>query len=683
MNRFRIPRFPRAYLLFALLTTTSVCVFAQPIDMDKVRAREEFRWGVTAFHSGLFGEAVLSFERALAYDPDDLLTVEWLGRAYYRSGFEETALALWRRVVEGNRADATLLNFLETLRYRRGVSRDLREEIRYVEAYTLEGTQPDFTLFSRPASVFPRSNGGFFVSSFAGNQVLRFDANAALDARILGGLGGLDHPFDVVETEEGRLYVSEFLGNRIFSSDGDGAHAFRFGERGTGEGQLLGPQYLAVDDLGYLYVSESGNRRVSKFDLDGNFVLSFGRPTEDFAGFMSPTGVVVYRNRVYVCDQRDDAISVFDTSGNYIRTIAENMLSAPEGLSVYDDGRLLLADSNGLKIVDIEQETVTPLTDETVDAKKMTKAAIDANGNILVSDFTANTVSVFTDFEALYTGLVVEVYRIDSSAFPTVTVEVGVHTRDGRPVVGLDESNFVLTERIGTIEEPIMLDIDETQSGRLAVVIEDSPRVDPAATPQADALGGWYRAMSGYGGLEFYRAGSLPAPLGDSAEPFESLLRRMAVGRTGRESWRLDAAVRLAASGLTVFPGSRAVVLVTSGDLGDSPFREYPPDVLAAFLRNNGIAFYSVYLNARPVDFDVIEYLCAETGGRSYYVFRPQGVGELASRVLDAATGRYFFRYESRSRSDFGEAYIPVEAEVVYFRRSGRGGSAYFPPLEY
>ena len=58
-----------------------------PDDLDAVYAREEFRIGVQAYNRFAFNEAILSFERALFYRPGEPLILEWLGRAYYRSGF--------------------------------------------------------------------------------------------------------------------------------------------------------------------------------------------------------------------------------------------------------------------------------------------------------------------------------------------------------------------------------------------------------------------------------------------------------------------------------------------------------------------------------------------------------------------------------------------------------------------
>ncbi len=149
------------------------------------------------------------------------------------------------------------------------------------------------------------------------------------------------------------------------------------------------------------------------------------------------------------------------------------------------------------------------------------------------------------------------------------------------------------------------------------------------------------------------------------------------------DEWKLDTGVRLAASELIRYPGSRAVVLVTSGSIPSGGLETYPADVLAAYMRNNGITFYCLYTVRNPENAEMLDYICRETGGESYFALRERGVSTIAEEVLERNEGRYFFTYRSTTPSNFGDAFIPVNAELVYYRRSGRGESGYFPPLEF
>ena len=59
-------------------------------------AAEQLRLGVQSYHRGRYAESILLFEKALAYAPGDALIEYWLGRAYLKSGYEETALRVWQ-----------------------------------------------------------------------------------------------------------------------------------------------------------------------------------------------------------------------------------------------------------------------------------------------------------------------------------------------------------------------------------------------------------------------------------------------------------------------------------------------------------------------------------------------------------------------------------------------------------
>lgn len=78
-----------AGMLFAQETTYSAGL---KIPADRARtadegfAAEEFRRGVQAYYKGAFNEAVVQFEKALSYLPDDNLILEWLGKSYYKTG---------------------------------------------------------------------------------------------------------------------------------------------------------------------------------------------------------------------------------------------------------------------------------------------------------------------------------------------------------------------------------------------------------------------------------------------------------------------------------------------------------------------------------------------------------------------------------------------------------------------
>jgi len=52
-------------------------------DINAINAAAEFRVGIHAYNRYAFNEAILSFERALAFRPGEAVIMDWLGKAYF------------------------------------------------------------------------------------------------------------------------------------------------------------------------------------------------------------------------------------------------------------------------------------------------------------------------------------------------------------------------------------------------------------------------------------------------------------------------------------------------------------------------------------------------------------------------------------------------------------------------
>ncbi|MDR2102885.1 MAG: 6-bladed beta-propeller, partial [Treponema sp.] len=107
---------------------------------------------------------------------------------------------------------------------------------------------------------------------------------------------------------------------------------------------------------------------------------------------------------------------------------------------------------------------------------------------------------------------------------------------------------------------------------------------------------------------------------------------------------------------------------------------QYGLTELAAYLANNGIVFHAVIIGGEAAA--ELQYLCSQTGGSVLPLYRNEGIGKVVQSIASYPSGAYTLRYRSQLLTDFGRAYLPVEAEVYLMERSGRDGIGYFPPLE-
>ncbi|MEW5816107.1 MAG: hypothetical protein AB1798_12025, partial [Spirochaetota bacterium] len=563
----------------------------QEIDMEAVYSKEEFHWGVQSFHYGLFNKAILSFEKALSYKPQDVQTLEWLGRAYYRSGFDETALGTWNNIIRSGKATALLKNRVEILNERRGLGRELGETEKYVIAGEIRGKEQKLTLFQRPSSVLPQKDGSFYLVSFGSNEILLFETNGTLKQRLRGGFQGFDHPFDILDSGKGFLFVSEFEGNRITKCSYDGFIQKSFGGKGREDGKLLGPQFLASDGSEYLYVTDYGNRRVCKFDYDGNFILSFGGKTASFPGFVAPAGILVYQDKVYVSDVVRKNIAIFDQSGNYIATIGEGKFDAPEGLSLWEEGVLLVADTDKIITYNLETEVATTLSELEGGGGKVVKAEKDANGNLLTVDFDLNKLFVLSALSSMYSGLDVQIDSVFSDEFPNITLFVTVRSRLGNPITGLNGINFIVTEGRQPVGELNFLSaIDNSTASDIVILVDKSPEMQNYRDALSLFASSVTTAFMGKGNMRIVSAGKNPAIEVKTGKNRGTYIEAIINGGEYSNAWEFDSALRLAVNELIPVKNKRAVIFITQGQLGEKAFNRYSLNESVQYLKNNEIS---------------------------------------------------------------------------------------------
>jgi DNA-binding beta-propeller fold protein YncE len=657
-------------------------------DLDARHAREEFRIGVQAYNRFAFNEAILSFERALSFRPGEPLILDWLGRAYYRSGLEEAAIRQWR-AASGNydplSTDALLLHSrVETIQNRRNLLPIADDNVRYVEAGRYPGTMEKQILYRQPTAVLPLEDGSVWVVAYGSNELVRIDPNGIVRQRQRGPVNGFDRPYDLVRGYDGRLYVSEYRGNRVSILTSNGDWQSYIGSKGREDGMFVGPQNLAVDEYGYLYVVDYGNQRVSKFDPDGTFIFSFGKKAVSangqlFNGLLSPTGIAVKNGRVYVADNTSNQIYIFDLNGAYIGILVTAGLMGPESLRFLSDGQnLLVADKNRVIMVNVDSAVIRELGTIGNDKVRLVDAGIDRNGNILAANFQASEVSIMTRIDDMASGLFVQIERVVSSSFPQVTVEVSVQDRLRHPIVGLDARNFLLSEEGRPVLRQQFLGAGYRAANfDMSLLVERSP----ATIDLREDVGVAIRDIGSAGGriVSLVSAAAQPA----KEQIANGILPSAVTGTIAEYSpqWRFDLGLRLAATDLLPVEKKRAVVFVGSGSLGELAFEQYGLSELAAYLANNSIVFYAVIIGNGRAD-AALEYLCSQTGGEVLPLYRNEGVKPAIQKLLSVPNGVYILSYESQLPTDFGAAYLPVEAEAYLLARSGRDKSGYFPPLQ-
>ena len=165
----------------------------------------------------------------------------------------------------------------------------------------------------------------FYVSSFANNNITRFDSSGNYSVFADTDLNG---PCGLAFDNSGNLYAANQNNDTIVKFDPNG-NVTVFATAASG---LVAPHYLAFDTNGNLYVSNIGTGTILKFDQEGNVTV--------FAsGLDAPQNVAFDGNGNLYVSNWDGNILKFDASGN--ATVFGSVFSGyPDGLAFDASGNL-------------------------------------------------------------------------------------------------------------------------------------------------------------------------------------------------------------------------------------------------------------------------------------------------------------------------------------------------------
>lgn len=656
--------------------------FSKVASGDAGFAEQEFRRGVQAYYRCAFNDSILQFEKALSYLPNENLILDWLGKAYYRSGIEGAALQQWQFASDAGYGGLLLKNRIEIVRERRITGANQESALRYTESGSFPGVNGEELIFSQPISVLPNHDGTIWVLSYGSNDLLLFDVNGNVISRVTGPVNGFDRPTDIIRLMDGQLLISESSGDRLSLFSPDGKFEKYIGKKGRGAGEMIGPQYLAQDSNGNIYVSDFGNCRVDVFDKDGTPLFSFGEKTSVFPGFSGPTGIAIDGERVFVADCVSGAIYEFDRFGNYVDILVEEKtFSKPESMKKWGN-YLIVCDKNRIISVDDRNGSTFENANTGNAPSRITSAVPDVNGNILVTDFMSNEVYFMSRMTEVVGGLFVQIEQVNADNFPLVTMDVRVENRRRQSVVGLRSVNFYVSENKRPVSDlQLTGSVSENTAADITLVIDRSLETASSDGELQAAVREIVASMKGQGTVRVVSAGKIPV-VEYTGRPEGLLNFSPSALKTPRSSsCSLDLALRLAANDIVLGEKKRGIVFLTCGTLSPSAFTKYSLSDLTAYMNNNSIALSVVQL-LQSAPSDEIQYICDYTMGKSYYVYRPEGLGSVVPDIIALPSGLYRLSFKSSLPTNFGRSYLPVETEIYLMNRSGRDESGYFAPLQ-
>lgn len=188
-------------------------------------------------------------------------------------------------------------------------------------------------------------NGNIIVIDRFNDRVQIFDDEGTF---ISTGTFGLSDPTNLVLQSDGAGYITDNSAHTVSKYDSGGSPLFTLGASGggsgSGNGEFNSPLGLALDSQENLYVADQDNDRVQVFDSSGTFLRAV-------VGLVSPMDVAIGPgDKLYVAQYSGSKkIAVFDASGTLTDSwgddgAADGQLIGPWGIAVDPRGIVYVSD---------------------------------------------------------------------------------------------------------------------------------------------------------------------------------------------------------------------------------------------------------------------------------------------------------------------------------------------------
>lgn len=205
---------------------------------------------------------------------------------------------------------------------------------------------------------------------------------------------------DFAIDSQGRLLVTDAKNSNVQVFDkytGDYITSFEGGRAGKFEK----PEGIAIDDWGNIFIADYANGYIKKFDKYFNHIKTFSDFGVDPGENMESEFMTISKNRLYMADQGNDRIDVFDLEGKFLFIFDENKtMSKPQAVKSTSEGDVYVVDMGNDRLLHFDSEgqikrKLGKKGKAPGEFNKPMGLAIDSQDNIYVSEAHNDRIQVF------------------------------------------------------------------------------------------------------------------------------------------------------------------------------------------------------------------------------------------------------------------------------------------------
>ena len=265
--------------------------------------------------------------------------------------------------------------------------------------------------FRSPQAISISQNRIIYIVDTGNNRIQLLDLKGNF-IKSIGGFGftsdKFDRPNDIWVRSLINIYIADYNNHRIQRYDGSMNYLSSLTSNDALNVQFQFYEVIScvVNSQQDLFLLDGSDNKIIKFNRNGQPERSFGDYESGDGQLIQPVQMdIVQQKYLIVSDPDQQAILVFDFFGNYLKRIASEQMIAPSGLTVTDDGEVLVADPQSKKIFYITADFKTvreigtalqePLQKPqdlaifsySADGKKINKLYIIDNNNVIIGNF--------------------------------------------------------------------------------------------------------------------------------------------------------------------------------------------------------------------------------------------------------------------------------------------------------
>jgi hypothetical protein len=309
-------------------------------------------------------------------------------------------------------------------------------------------------------------------------------------------------------------------------------------------------------------------------------------------------------------------------------------------------------------------------------------AEMDYLGYLYTVDYTKHTINVFAPQNLLTANINVSVEKVITNRFPDISLVLNVKNRRNQNLTGIGRSAFRVIEN-ENIYPLVGLDTMKSFNNQISVsmVFENSQKIKSISGRLDSFLGSFLHSFSVKDKLEVIRAGKDSEKVyefGNSILDIYSKIRK-SQPETG-DYINLGKGLFEGISGLLDKLGSRALILLVSGDKLNNSFNQYGVIRNIQYAKAHSIPIIVLSLSNDGEMVSTYKEIADKTGGLFIKVPGSKVEKQLYDFISSKKDKRYIVSYKTKTGSELKGRYMDIQLDVSHRNIIGKSKAGYFVP---